>query len=175
MPAHHDRPPTASLLLAGLQLPGADNGVFYGICIPVLEVGDDHHAVGEAPWHRERLGERAEQEVSEVERRTDDEVAVVELPRDQAPAVPPVEQPVAAPLGDTVELAGQAAEVGDPHQRHDRKPSICASWRNDLLEEHGVGQCSGMSPERACDPRLRQDPGMRMTHGSEGGFLRWAS
>ena len=84
--------------------------------IPVLEVGDDHHVLGEAPWHRERLGEGVEQEISEVERRADDDVAVVELPRDQAPAIPPVEQPVAATLGDTVELGGEPAEVGDPHQ-----------------------------------------------------------
>jgi hypothetical protein len=43
-------------------------------------------------------------------------VVVVELPRDQAPAVPPVEQTVAATLDDTLQLSGQAAEVGEPHQ-----------------------------------------------------------
>jgi len=135
-------------LLAGLQLPGADNSVFYGICIPVLKVGDDHHVVGEALWHRERLGERLEQEISEVERRTDDDVAVVELPPDQAPAVPPVEQPVAAMLGDAVELSGQAAKVGDPHQIMVASPSnLCLPGVNDLLEEHGVGQRAGMALE----------------------------
>ena len=54
--------------LAGLHLSRSDNGVFYGVRIPVLKVGDDHHVLGESPWHRERLGERVEQEVSEVER-----------------------------------------------------------------------------------------------------------
>ena len=45
------------------------------------------------------------QEVSEVERRTDDDMAVVELPCDQAPTVPPIEQAVAATFGDAVELS----------------------------------------------------------------------
>ena len=55
------------------------------------------------------------QEIAEVERRTDDDVAAVQLPRDQAPAVSPVEQAVAATLGDTVELSSQSADVGEPH------------------------------------------------------------
>jgi hypothetical protein len=75
--------------------------------------------LGEAPWHRERLGEGLKQEISEVEVRTDDHVAVVELTRDQAPAVAPLEQAVAATFDDTVELAGQAADVGEPHPERD--------------------------------------------------------
>jgi hypothetical protein len=48
--------------------------------------------------------------------RSDDDVAVVELAGDEAPAVPPVEQAVAATLGDAVELSGQPAEVGETHR-----------------------------------------------------------
>ena len=44
-------------------------------------------------------------------------MALVELPRDQAPAVPPIEQAVPTTLGDTVELGGQAAEVRKPLRR----------------------------------------------------------
>src|SRR6266516_5782915 len=100
------RAPTMSDSPAGLQLPGADDRVFYDIRIPVLEVGDDHHVFGEAGRHRERLGERLEQEIAKVERRSDDDVAVVELPGDQAPAVPPVEQALSVSLGDAVKLSG---------------------------------------------------------------------
>ena len=57
-----------------------------------------------------------EKEVSEVEGRTDDNVAVVELSRDQASSVSPVKPAVAAMLGDTIELGGQAAEVCELHQ-----------------------------------------------------------
>jgi hypothetical protein len=38
-----------------------------------------------------------------------------------------------------------------------------------------AGTCSGVSPERACDPQLRQDPDMRMAYPFEGGFRQWAS
>ena len=41
----------------------------------------------------------------ELERRTNDDVAVVELPRHQAAAVPPIKQALTTTLGDTVELA----------------------------------------------------------------------
>ena len=51
-----------------------------------------------------------EQEVTKLERCADDDVAVVELSRDESPAVPPVEQTVAATFGDTFESSGQAAE-----------------------------------------------------------------
>jgi hypothetical protein len=54
-----------------------------------------------------------EQEIAELERRADDDVAVVDLPRDQAPSVSPFEEAVAAALGDTVELSSQAADVGE--------------------------------------------------------------
>jgi hypothetical protein len=56
-----------------------------------------------------------EQEIAEVERRTNDDVAFVELPSDQASAVSPVEQAAAATLRDPVELSSQAADVGEPH------------------------------------------------------------
>ena len=52
------------MLLPGLQLPGADHRVFHGIGIPVLKVHDHHHVLREALRHREGLGERLEQEVS---------------------------------------------------------------------------------------------------------------
>ena len=87
-----------------------------GIGIAVLEIGDDHHVLREALRDRERLGERLEQEVSKLERRTNDDVAVVELPRHEAPAIPPIEQAVASSLGDTVELRSQAAEVRERHR-----------------------------------------------------------
>jgi hypothetical protein len=41
-------------------LPGGDDGVFYGIGVPMLEVGDDHHVLGEASRHGERLRKRLE-------------------------------------------------------------------------------------------------------------------
>jgi hypothetical protein len=44
-------------LLPGLQLPGADDGIFDGIYIAVSEIGNHHHVFGEAVWHRERVGE----------------------------------------------------------------------------------------------------------------------
>jgi hypothetical protein len=112
------RPANAALreLLPGLQLPGADDSVFYRICIPAFEVSDDHHVLGEAARHRERFGERLEQEVSEAERRTDDDMAVIELPGDQSPAVPPVKQAAAARLGDAVELSCEAAHVVELHR-----------------------------------------------------------
>jgi len=59
----------------------------------MLEVGDDHHVLREAPRNRERLRKRLHQEV----------------------AVPPVEQTLAAALRDAFELRGEAAEVVQPH------------------------------------------------------------
>ena len=103
-------------LLPGLQLPGADHRVFHGICIPVLEVRDHHHVLREALRHREGLGERPEQVVSELERRTDDDVAVVELPRHQAAAIPPIKQALPTTLGDTVQLGSEATEVRERHR-----------------------------------------------------------
>ncbi|HEX3326172.1 MAG TPA: hypothetical protein VHV50_04175, partial [Actinomycetota bacterium] len=61
------------------------------------------------------LGERLEQEVSKLERRTNDDVAVIELPRHQAAAITPMKQALPTTLGDTVELGGQAAEVRERH------------------------------------------------------------
>jgi hypothetical protein len=52
-----------------------------------------------------------EEEVSELERRANHDVAVIELSSDQAPPIPPLEQTFAATLGDAVELGGQAADV----------------------------------------------------------------
>jgi hypothetical protein len=52
-----------------------------------------------------------EQEVPELERRADDDVALVELPRDQAPVVAPVEEPFAASLDDAVQLGDEAAQI----------------------------------------------------------------
>jgi hypothetical protein len=77
--------------LAGLQLPGDDDGIFDGVCVAVFEVGDNHHVLGEPSRHRERVGERVDEKVSELERRSDDNVAVIELPGDHASAVPPLE------------------------------------------------------------------------------------
>ena len=54
---------------------------------------------------------------------------VIELSGDQAAAIPPVEQAVAATLGHTVELSREAADLGEFHRvmfarptpaRHDR-------------------------------------------------------
>ena len=42
-------------------------------------------------------------------------MAVVQLAGNQAPLIAPLEQTVAATLGDTVELSGQPAEVDKPH------------------------------------------------------------
>jgi hypothetical protein len=76
----------------------------------VLEVGDDHHVPGEALGHGERLGERLEQEVPELELGPDDHMAVVELPRDEAAVKAPIEKAVAPALGDALELSGEPAE-----------------------------------------------------------------
>lgn len=109
--------PTGSRrLLPGLQLPGADHRVFHGIGIPVLKVRDHHHVLREALRHREGLGERLEQEVSRLERRTNDDVAVVELPRHQAAAIPPIKQALPTTLGDTIELGSETTEVRDRHR-----------------------------------------------------------
>lgn len=81
----------------------------------MLVIGHDHHVLGEAVGYREGLGERVDQEVPELERRADDDVAVVELPRDETPAVPPVEHAAATLLADALELSGEAAEVGELH------------------------------------------------------------
>src|SRR5262249_28225484 len=89
--------------------------------------GDDHHVLREARRHGERFGERSEEEIPGVERCADDDVAVVELSRDQSPAVPPVEQTVAATFGHTVELGGQAAEIGDLHRAMPACPPCKAS------------------------------------------------
>jgi hypothetical protein len=43
-------------------------------------------------------------------------VAVIELPRHEAAAIPPMKQAVPTALGDTVELGRQAAEICEPHQ-----------------------------------------------------------
>jgi hypothetical protein len=75
------------------------------------------------------------QEIAEVERRTDDDVAAVQLPRDQAPAVSPVEQAVAATLGDTVELSSQSADVGEPHHLMLAGHRACAFDPKDLLKK----------------------------------------
>jgi hypothetical protein len=79
-------------------------------------VRDHHHVLREALRHREGLGERLEQEVSKLERRTNDDVAVVELPRHQAAAIPPMKQALPTTLGDAVELGSQAAEVRERHR-----------------------------------------------------------
>ena len=57
-----------------------------------------------------------EQEVPEVERRANDDVAVIALPGDQTSAIAPVEQAIAVTLDDTIELSRQPAEVGQLHQ-----------------------------------------------------------
>jgi len=101
--------------------------------------------LGEAPWHRERLGERLQQEVSEVERGTYDDAAVVKLPSDQAPAVPPVEQALAASFGDAVELSGQAAEIGEPHQVMLTSPSNMCSG-DDFQRRTRLGPAFGNFP-----------------------------
>ena len=88
-------------LLTRLQLPRGDDCVLDDILVPVLEVRDDH-VLREAFRHRERLRERLEQEIAKVERRTDDGVAGVELPRDQPAALSPVEPAIAATLRDPV-------------------------------------------------------------------------
>jgi len=95
---------------AGLQLPRGDDGVFDGVSVAVLEVGDDHHVLRISRRHRERLGERLHEKIAHVEGRADDDVAVVELPRYQAPLVSPFEEPLTRALGDTVELGGQSAD-----------------------------------------------------------------
>ena len=56
-----------------------------------------------------------EEEVPEVERRPDDDVALVELPCHEAAVKPPVEQALAATLGNTVELRRETAQVVEPH------------------------------------------------------------
>jgi hypothetical protein len=72
------------MLLAGLKLPGLDDGVFNRVGVPVLQISDDNHVLGEAAWHRERLGKRSQQQIANVERGADDNLALVELPSDQA-------------------------------------------------------------------------------------------
>lgn len=57
-----------------------------------------------------------EKKVPKVERRANDDVGVVELPRDQAPVIPPVEETSSTGLGDAVELGGEAAEVFRLHK-----------------------------------------------------------
>lgn len=69
-----------------LELPGGDDRVFDQVRVAVLEVGDDRHVLRETPRYREGLRERVDEEVAEVEIRPDDDVRVVELSRDQAPA-----------------------------------------------------------------------------------------
>ena len=98
-------------LLSGLQLPRGDDRVLHGVGIPVLEVGHDHHVLREPARGRERLGKGPQQQVAELERRPDDDVRVVELPRHESPVIPPLEQALAAALGDAVELSGEAAEI----------------------------------------------------------------
>src|SRR5262249_10457095 len=66
--------------LPGLQLPGADDCILDRIGVPLVEVRDDHHVLGEPFRHGERLGKRVEQEVPELEGRPDHDVALVELP-----------------------------------------------------------------------------------------------
>jgi len=52
------------------------------------------------------------------------------------PPVPPVEQAVAATLGDTVKLSGQAAEVGEPHQGMLACPTNVPAAAKGLWREH---------------------------------------
>src|SRR5690349_8729868 len=113
--------------LAGLQLPRTDDGVFDRLGVPVLEVSDDHHVLGEASGHGERLGERSDEEIPRVEGRADDDVAAIELPGDQAAVVAPIEQSVAAALRDAVEPSGQRAEIGEQHRMHASKTS--GTWK----------------------------------------------
>lgn len=80
-----------------------------------------------------------EEQVPEGERRADDDVAVVELPRDEAAAVAPVEQTLAATLDDTLELSGQPADVRGPHRpmlarRQEHQPG----GRSRLLRSRGL-------------------------------------
>ena len=82
----------------------ANDRVFDGIRVPGLDIGDNHHVLRVALRHGERLGERLQYEVFEVERRADDDVAAVELPGNQAPLVAPLAQAVAETFDDTVAL-----------------------------------------------------------------------
>ena len=100
-------------LSAGLQFPRCENGVLDRVSDPVLEVGDDHHVLGESRGHGERLRERLDDEIPEVERSTDDDVTLVELPCDEAPPTPPLDQPRATALDDSVELASEPTDVRD--------------------------------------------------------------
>lgn len=123
-----------SVLLRGLQLPGPDHCVLYGIGVSLLEIRDHHHVLREPLRHREGLGERVEQQVSKLERCTNDDVAAVELPRHQTAAIPPGTQPIPTTLGDTLELGGQVAEVSELHRvivarRSNAPAGVSASYR----------------------------------------------
>jgi hypothetical protein len=126
-----------------LELPSADHGIFDGVGVAVLEVGDDHHVLGKAWWHGECLGERSLQEVSEIERRTNDDVPVVELSSHETALVPPVEQPSRGTLGDSFELGGEAAQVFKPHPF--MVACVDAQWRSQaigqMIRVSGTGSC----------------------------------
>jgi hypothetical protein len=66
-----------------------------------------------------------------AERRPNDHAHLVELPRHQAPVVPPVEQTLAATLGDAFELRGEAAEVVHPHALMVACTSASSTLRDD--------------------------------------------
>ncbi len=77
------------------------------------------------PGSGEGAGERLEQKIPEAERGPDDDVRVIELSSDKTAVIPPVEQAVAASLGDAVELSEEAADVGERHRsaRQGRRPT----------------------------------------------------
>jgi hypothetical protein len=50
--------PKVGVLPGGLQLPGADDRVFDGICVARIEISNDHHVLPEAHRHGKRLWER---------------------------------------------------------------------------------------------------------------------
>ena len=104
------------MLLAGLKPPGGDDGVLNGVGVPIPHISDDHHVLGKASWHRERLGERLQQRVPNLERGPNDDLALVELPSDQASVIPPLEQPGPTTLRDPVELSRDTRQACELHR-----------------------------------------------------------
>ena len=79
-------------------------------------------------------------------------MARVELPRDHAPVIPPLEPAFSATLGNTVELRGQAADVGGLHGAMLARPAgrdcrLPGAAVADMRGQRRMQDLDGLQPE----------------------------
>lgn len=94
----------------GLKQPGRLDRVLHGPVICSVEIGDNHHVLGESGRHREDLRMLVKQCVPNVERHPHHHVCRIELAGNQPALELPASETGLRPAPDTRERSGQLVE-----------------------------------------------------------------